>query len=97
MTAVQDFTFTRHATERMLDMALEPNEIQRALLSPDEVKPSHKYPACDLYNSGRITLSVDRSMREVVTVLWRTREGWLKDIEGVGAYGGRSEVYFRGK
>lgn len=97
MSSVKDYTFTKHATERMLDMQLDPREVQSALESPESVTPCVKYPACDLYDYGRITLSVDRAVKEVVTVLWRTREAWVKDIEGHGAYRGRSEVYFNGR
>ena len=92
MNNVKDYTFTKHATERILDMALDPREVQLALQSPDEVKQCTKYPACDLYDHGRITLSVDRSMKQVVTVLWRTQRGWAKDINGRGGYGSRKEV-----
>lgn len=77
-------TFTRHATERILDMALEPEEVRAALLDPEHQWPSPSYPGFTLMRSGRVTLSTtveaDGTLK-VVTVLWATQEAWLQDYQ----------------
>lgn len=77
---ISDFTFTRHALDRILDMQVDAETVRGALLGPEYVHPSPSYPHTDLYDYQDITLSVDRAMREVITVLWRWQEGWEADL-----------------
>ncbi len=92
MNDIKEFSLSRHATARILDMQIQPREVQLALRSPERVVQCSRYPQCDLYDHGRITLSVDRSTLKVATVLWRRSRDWVKDIEGRGAYGSRKEA-----
>lgn len=76
--------FTRHATERILDMALDPEEVRAAILDPEHEWPSPSYPGCTLMRAGRIALSTkveaDGALK-VITVLWSSQEAWLQDYQ----------------
>lgn len=86
---ITDFTIAWHASQRVLDMQLEPHEVVECLENPVSIKPCVKYPDMDLYSSGRITCSVARDSKTLVTVLWRFPDGWRQDILERGQYGGR--------
>lgn len=86
---ISDFTFTKHALERILDMQVDAETVRAALLEPEYVHPSPTYRHTDLYDYQDITLSVDRAVREVITVLWRWQEGWESDLAR-GGYHRRS-------
>lgn len=86
---ISDFTITWHASQRVLDMGLEPHEVVQCLENPTSVEPCVKYPNFDLYSSGRITCSVARDTKNLATVLWRFPDGWRQDIVERGQYEGR--------
>lgn len=88
MTEVRDIggravRFTRHATERTLDMALDPEEVRAAILAPEKVWPSPSYQGMTLRQAGRVTLSTREQdgVLVIVTVLWATQEAWQADYE----------------
>ena len=84
MDSLDDFRLTRHALSRLCDMAVSPDEITEALLRPECVYRSKSYPDFDLFQSGRLTLSVARhrepgGKRTVATALWRYADDWEDD------------------
>ena len=85
---IADFTFTKHALERILDMDLAPDEVRKCLEFPWRVHPSVQDEGRSLYYGDRITCVVRDDTLLVVTVVWRTDEAWKTDIE-LGEYGGR--------
>lgn len=88
--SASNVVFSRHATERALDMAVDSLELQAALFKPDSVDFSAKHGSWN-FVSGRLCCGVaqgDDDVFVVVTVLWRSREDWRKDL-GRGLYGGR--------
>lgn len=88
--SVGGVVFSHHATERALDMAVDPLELQSALFSPDCVEFSSKHQSWN-FVSGRVCCGVaeaEDGVFVVVTVLWRSREGWRADLSR-GLYGGR--------
>lgn len=88
--SVGGVVFSHHATERALDMAVDPLELQAALFSPDCVEFSSKHQSWN-FVSGRVCCGVaegEGGVFVVVTVLWRSREGWRRDLSR-GVYGGR--------
>lgn len=93
---IKEFSFSRHATARILDMQLDAREVRLTLQSPEAVVQSTKYPQCDMYRRGRITISVERASKHVATVLWTSDRDWVKDIEGKGSYGTRQKALRRG-
>ena len=84
------FTFSKHAIERALDMAVDPAVIRECLLRPEVIKKSTRYPQCDLYMLRDITCSVARDCNLVATIMWRTDEAWRKDLIDGPAFEGRS-------
>lgn len=87
----RDFvTFSRHAVSRALDMGVDSLEISSALFSPDGVFWSAKHESWT-FVSGRVACGVfieGDGLATVLTVLWRSREDWKKDLDR-GVYGGR--------
>lgn len=86
---VSDFTFTKHALERILDMDLPPDEVRRCLELPRDVEETHAGDNRSMFFGERITCVVSNETNEVVTVLWRTPKYWQEDLSR-GEYGGRS-------
>lgn len=84
---LDDFTMTRHAVSRALDMGIDANEIAECLLRPEMVKPSKSYANTKNYDHGRITLAI-RDDHAVVTILWRGAKNWEADLAN-GEYAGR--------
>lgn len=84
---IKDFRFSRHALERALDMDVSGSELRTCLEKPWMVRPSTQIPGRDLYFGDRITCVVSAT-GEVVTVVWRTADGWEADI-AAGSYEGR--------
>ena len=86
--------FSKHAVSRALDMNVESLEIQSALFDPAVVHFSAKHSSWN-FISGRVCCGVyvdSKGLATVLTVLWRNREDWKRDLE-FGTYGGRE---FRG-
>lgn len=86
---LNEFTFSKHALERILDMDVPPSEVRRCLENPVEVGMSHRGDGRLLYFGDRITCIVNEDTLLVVTVVWRTLDYWKKDLRR-GEYGGRS-------
>lgn len=87
--------FTKHALERIGEMAITPEEIRAALLTPEEVIPSRKYEGCFNRRFGRVTLgtAIDADgVMVVTTVVWSTTKDWQADLETYGPYDGREEA-----
>jgi hypothetical protein len=85
---IEQFTITRHAQARILDMGVEPFVIRECLLRPERIRPQNAYPGRKCFDYGDITCVLDGT--DVITVLWRTPELWEKDIAERGEYNGRS-------
>lgn len=88
--AINEWQFTKHAVQRALDMAVDPDVLRSCLLGPDEDRPSpDRYPAeCRLYSTGRLVLAVNVITKEVITVMWNAGgylgrdqddEAWWRD------------------
>lgn len=87
---ITDYTITRHAQQRILDMGVEPFLIRECLTSPERIRPQHAYPGRSCFDYGDITCVVAESDNTVITVLWRTPELWQHDILTSGEYEGRT-------
>lgn len=85
---VNNFAFGKHAVERILDMAVDAVEVRECLEHPLWIQKSSRADNRQLYFGDRITCVVQDG-NSVVTVLWRTKEGWKSDLSA-GDYGGRS-------
>jgi hypothetical protein len=70
-----EWTFSRHALERAVDMAIDPEELREAIERPTRPLPSVKYPGCHLLHTERIVLCVNLKERVVITVVWNTFDG----------------------
>ena len=70
MTDIGDWTLTKHAVQRALDMAVDAEELRDILCCPKRTWRSDKYEGCWNLSNGRITLAVDPDTRDVITVLW---------------------------
>lgn len=73
--------FTRHATQRILDMALTPEEVRDAIVSPTKMTRSETYD-CTNRTAGRVTLATYRDEADVlhiITALWATQQDWEID------------------
>lgn len=74
--------FTRHATQRILDMALTPEEVRDVIVSPVKMSASPTYAGCTNRTAGRVTLATRRDEDDVlhiITALWATRQDWEID------------------
>lgn len=70
-----EWTFSQHALERAVDMALDPEEIKGALEKPTRPMPSRKYPGRHLIFSERLVFAVNLQDRVVITIGWNTFDG----------------------
>jgi hypothetical protein len=73
---MEGWYLSNHAIERALDMALDAEEIRTALLRPDRLSPSVKYPGCENRVSGRILLATNPAERVVITIGWNLPNPW---------------------
>lgn len=78
-----DLIFTRHAIDRMLDMAVEGEEVRKVFTAPRFGYWSRKHEAWVL-ESGRLTVGYREAADHpgkwaVLTVLWRTDAEWARD------------------
>jgi hypothetical protein len=77
--SITDFTISRHAAARALDMGVTAAEIKECLERPEGVQRSKKYPGRRNFNHGRIICTVAADMA-VATIQWRTDELWAADL-----------------
>lgn len=92
------WTFSWHALERAVDMAVPAEELRDVLAEPKATWQSDKYQGCQMRTNYRIILACDPEARAVITVLWyrgpgiprfeRTLEDDLKRIRDHDADGG---------
>lgn len=75
--------FTRHAVDRLLDMAVTPEQITACLAPEAKTWPSKSHPGFTLHDAGDLTLStrVEDDVLIVATALWTTREAWEADYQ----------------
>jgi hypothetical protein len=78
VASIDDFTMSRHAIQRAVDMALNSHEIKRTLLSPNFIVDSNSYPGCQNYVGDRIVASVATDRKIVTTIVWRGHHGELE-------------------
>lgn len=86
MTA--QFTLSKHAIERALEMGVDGDEIRDAYDNPDEIFWSNKYQMYG-YTRGRITLSISEERSCIVTILWASEHAWRADYARGGELGNR--------
>jgi hypothetical protein len=82
------FTLTRHAIQRALDMAVDPEEIRDAWNKPRDTHKSGTTGA-DYLTRGRITLVTRGDV--VVTIMWARQSDWVADHE-IGGYDTRQQI-----
>lgn len=70
-----DWTFSRHALTRAVEMALDADEIRAALENPTRPIPSMGYPGASLLHTKRLVLAVYLEKRFVITIGWNTFDG----------------------
>lgn len=74
--SLNEWTFTRHALSRAVDMALDADELRAALAADVRPLPSpERYPGRHMIHTERIILCVDLERRIVHTVIWNTWDG----------------------
>lgn len=73
MPPLNGWTFSQHALERALDMALDAEVIREVLLTPKVKQPNGTGygDGCEVWAGERIALVVHPADRVVVTILWR--------------------------
>jgi len=70
-----EFTFSHHALERILDMALTADDVKLILNNPERTSPSRLYDDdCTYYIRGKAVLVVSFTEKRVVTALWNRRD-----------------------
>lgn len=71
---ISEWTFSRHAVERALDMALDADELRLALIHPEYTRHAPltkpEYEGCRIHIRGRLSVVVDPASRVVITVIW---------------------------
>ena len=81
------WTFTQHALDRLLDMAVKPEEIQRTLLR-GQYRRHKTRPDQEYVTAGRLTFVVstpdDEGTRRVITALWADQHNWKLDASRPG-------------
>jgi hypothetical protein len=68
---IKDWTVTRHAIDRALDMAVTGESIRKAVLEPEGTWQGAD-PNRELRWHGRVCVAVDKTRKSVVTVMWNT-------------------------
>ena len=80
-----NIVMTKHATERALEMLVEPDEIWNTLLTPDSKAESKAYPGAENWRRGRIALGIkydaDADTYYVLTCLWSSNRAWEQDFQ----------------
>jgi hypothetical protein len=75
---ISDWTFSKHALSRAVDMAVDPHELTACIIKPEVIYDQETNPAYFGHKvrvAGRLALVVDPNDKHVVTVLWRSEEG----------------------
>lgn len=71
---ISEWTFSRHATDRALDMALDADELRLALTHPDYTRDAPltkpEYEGCKIHIRGRLSVVVNPALKRVITVIW---------------------------
>ena len=70
-----EWSFSKHALRRAVDMALDPEEIRTALEHPTRPLPNPPNPQCHLIHTERLVFVVELKRRRVVTILRNTWDG----------------------
>jgi hypothetical protein len=65
-----EFTASRHALSRALDMALDADEIALCLESPQRILRSGVKEDCIVYIRDRLAIPVNEETNVIVTFLW---------------------------
>jgi hypothetical protein len=78
-----DFTITKHAMKRALDMCIDGEEIRAAMLNPRDVVKAG--PGKHYLTRGRITclVSTDGPIPTVISILWARMADWVRDQETI--------------
>lgn len=79
----QTVRFTRHAVDRLLDMAVPPEQITACLAPEARTSPSKSHPGFTLRDAGDLALSTrtEDGVLVVVTALWTSPEAWEADYQ----------------
>ena len=85
---VGNYTISRHALERILDMNIPGEEVKQCLEFPLRIADSNRGDGRTLYYGKRITCVVQNHNLSVVTVLWKTLHDWNVDLS-TGEYSDR--------
>ena len=83
------FALTKHAIERALDMALDPDEVRRAVENPTRTEDGRD--GRELRTAGRITVVFNADTRVVITILWRYEATRKTDVRRADHYGREDE------
>lgn len=77
------YTISRHAAARIVDMALDVEEVIACITRPETIREAPlKYPGRVLHDHGRVTLAIEPQpdgTLVVLTALWATKELWEAD------------------
>jgi len=71
---IGEWKFSVHAVDRALDMALSAEELRRAILQP-EITRRAAAEHQRLHTGGRISVVLDPTVKEIITIIWRARNG----------------------
>lgn len=79
----QRVLISRHANNRILDMAIDPEDIIGAIATPERVVDSSAHPGCVNRRFGAVTLgcTTDEGVLVVLTAVWSSDELWQKDFD----------------
>jgi hypothetical protein len=79
----QRVLISRHANNRILDMAIDPEDIVGAIATPERVVDSSAHPGCVNRRFGAVTLgcTTDSGVLVVLTAVWSSDELWQKDFD----------------
>lgn len=81
--AGKKFVITEHATARILEMGIHPDEIRAALENPANTHQPTNYPGSEYWDHGRITVVIREEtpgIHKVTTVLWACDDLWREDL-----------------
>lgn len=75
MHDISEWSITRHALRRAVEMALDPDEIREALIHPTRPLPAPGDDGSHRIHTERIYLVVDLARRRVITIGWNSFDG----------------------
>ncbi|MFH8626214.1 hypothetical protein ACH4A8_30765 [Streptomyces vietnamensis] len=74
MANISELSFSSHAVQRALDMALDADELRLTLTRPEHVRPSPmtrpEYAGQKIHIRGRVAAAVNPTTKTVITVMW---------------------------